>query len=245
MIRRASERRGASDERTRGEDAAIETALARHEQSAAPEAERLWSYYRNPRVTGRTAGADPGAAELYQARGLPRRLRHRGPQTDDRAMRPDIVIENDIAWRIDALVDFAFGKPGRIVSQAEDAQLASRIEAALEAVLEGSGGAELVRDAALLGSVHGHVDFVVRMEEMLKAARARRVSGEAALLELARLVRIETVAADRGVPVLDPHDYRVLRGYIVRSRVERAAAHAGASRCAGAPARAGERRTGP
>lgn len=89
----------------------IDCLLGEHEKCLRPGLDRLWAYYRNHRNTPRAMGAVPGHADgaargLAQAAGLPGRL-----TSVDSAGRPhEIVIENDIAWRIDTLVDFLFGK---------------------------------------------------------------------------------------------------------------------------------------
>jgi hypothetical protein len=118
----------------------------------------LWTYYRNPLRIG-TVGPRP--YRLGQERGLPHRLTQ-PPPDDDRGQERELVIENDIAWRIGAMVDFLFGKPVRVRSQAEDPAVRRRVERAVDEVWQRSGGAATLQRAAVLGHVFGHVDLAVR-----------------------------------------------------------------------------------
>lgn len=170
--------------------ALLEHLLAEHRERRVSELDRLWSYYRNEVVGSR----DDGRFVLAQERGLPSRLRGRETdvaRSDDR----ERVIENDIAWRIDALVEFLFGKPIRIRSEAPDEAKREVIERELERVWEASGGMGLLQDGALLASVYGWVDFIVRAD--------------------GADVRIEPITPTRGIPIQDPSDYRRLLGYII------------------------------
>lgn len=221
------------------DDASFAKLVRDHEQRRRPALDKLWAYYRNPVIGGGgcidefAAGAAGGAAAgpgptrgamQAQAMGLPERLRRPasagGPG--------EIVIENDIAWRVDALVDVVFGKPVRIESMSSDAALAQRIERTLEIVWEASGGLGLMQDLALLGGVYGYADLMVRCDELLfgeagdGARRLAKRSGdnadaEAAARAAAEGVRLEPISPARGVPIVDPADYRVLLGYAVRS----------------------------
>jgi len=190
--------------------------IAEHETEIVPELERLWAYYRNPRT-----GFGNGSASLAQAQGLPARLR--GPSrlanVDDRTnVAKEIVIENDIAWRIDAIVDFVFGKPIRIVSTARDPAKRREIEQLLDQVFEVSGGGALLQDVGLLGAVHGHVDLVLRADALFDGGE---IVGDVGtfdeVLRFTEQVRIEAVEALRGVPILEPSDFRVLKGYLICS----------------------------
>jgi len=99
---------------------------------------RLWDYYANPTVDVAGSGAvsrkvhESGRPYVQaQEYGLPSRitgLMH-SPATgafDSRIardiQRKEVVIENDIAWRVNAAADFLFGKPIRIVSKAPDSR---------------------------------------------------------------------------------------------------------------------------
>ena len=95
----------------------LEHLIARHESAERPALERLWAYYRNP-----ITGSRDGRVRLAQECGLPPRLRGRPPFLDDdrSPATREVVIENDIAWRIHALVDFLVGRPVSILSAAPD-----------------------------------------------------------------------------------------------------------------------------
>lgn len=141
--------------------AALREAIHRHRQSRLPRFERLWLYYRNPlRPRHRALPGARGWYSLAQEAGLPSRITGRGPRVstivnaDDRAASArEIVVENDIGWRIHSMVDFLFAKPVQIRSTARDPELAGAIEAVLDAVWEASGGIALLQDIALLGHV--------------------------------------------------------------------------------------------
>lgn len=157
----------------------LESLIDEHERTVRPRLDMLWNYYRNPMSPGLNMPGrgvdwnDPGAGRRYrlgQERGLPARLVGAAGRSwgallrDDRSSwsRKEIVIENDIAWRIHTMVDFMFGKPVVLVSTAEDPALRRRIQRVLDAVFEASGGIGLLQDMALLGHVFGHVDLLVR-----------------------------------------------------------------------------------
>ncbi len=215
-------------------EALLEHLIEHHEVVMLPSYERLWRYFRNDLA----APEDDGGCNTPPSQwvGLPARLREsRRPEIDDRFQR-EVVIENDIAWRIHTLVDFMFPSAPRFVSKARDAQVRMRIEQVLANVFAQSGGVQLWQDAALLGSVYGHVDFLVDVSELFRIGRtgpsalrlrleeqAREARGEAASTlssgngrsspEL--LIHIEAVEAPRAIPLLNPADYRALDAYIV------------------------------
>ncbi len=204
-------------------EALIESLVHEHQALTAPALERLWSYYRNRvRLPGESAG-DHGSA---QESGLPVRLTGspRGILRDDRGRERETVIENDIGWRLDALVDFVFGKPVRITSTASDPEMRDAIERILDAVWEASGGIQLMQDMALLGAVYGHVDLVVRGDALSSDGDGARKRGaqandiEEAIAAATHGMQIDVIEAPRGIPVLDPGDYRRVIAYIIRSQ---------------------------
>lgn len=247
---RADDTRG--DVRTDGVLANYEQidALVREHQDRESARQRvLWSYYRNPvqpqwwEHAARTLEARAGTADgaravrLAQERSLPARFWGNGkirPSWETEAGktgRKEIVIENDIAWRIHAMVDFLFNRPIRLTSTASDRVLASMIDRALDAAWEASGGMGLLQDAALLAAVYGHVDLLVRILPSDHTSRVERDEGDGnedgggaqlsdddRLLEAARRIRVEVVSPTRGVPSLSDADYRQLDGYCVRVR---------------------------
>lgn len=198
----------------------LESLIAGHESRTAPSMNVLWSYYRNTLTSDREAGGTGGTGgrryRLAQEGGLPARLGRTGPRDvniDDRAAsRREVVIENDIAWRIHTMVDFMFGRSLTIMSTARDPELRRVIERAVDAIWEASGGIALLQDMGLMGHVYGHVDLVLR--------RLEEDEAEESLETAARLVRVELVEPARGIPLLCPGDYRRLDAYVIRSEHE-------------------------
>jgi hypothetical protein len=196
--------------------------------------QRLWSYYRNeihglegdasPRQRGDTDWA--AVARPYtqdQEFGLPARItgtsRLSATGAGGEALRrKEVVIENDLGWRIDTGVHFLFGKPPILQSQVADPSRARQIETALRTVLDANGGLALLQELALLGSVYGFVDVVVRPPEGLSRLDGRwvRTDGDSVFeCDPLRFVRLEPVEAWRAVPVLDENDWRQTRYYVL------------------------------
>lgn len=163
--------------------------LQQHRTVRLPRLRQFWAYYRNPGRAG--AGAD----QLAQAAGLPRRLR-------DAADRREIVIENDIAWRLHAMVDFLFGKPPMIQSTLADARRGERLQRFVCDVIAAHGGPRLFADLGLLGSVYGHVDVLVRPGP----------AGDRIVLDV--------IEPTRAVPLTSPDDYRQLDAYLIHQSLQ-------------------------
>ena len=83
---------------------------------------RLWAYYRNPmQVAPAPVGSEPtGSDRPYrhaQEWGIPPRLTGYAAGAEPFADAPvdtarkEVVVENDVGWRIDTMVDFLFGRP--------------------------------------------------------------------------------------------------------------------------------------
>jgi hypothetical protein len=200
----------------------IRLVVEEHEQRVLPMLETLWTCYRNPSTLGSggsgSGGGERGGRRLRQAleAGLPRRVRNSDAHGNPR----EIVIENDIAWRIHTMVDFVAGKAMAIRSLAAESAVRAELDAFLSRVFEHSGGMAMVQDATLLAHVFGHVDFIVRAD--VAAMRARKASGlVASLADVADLIRIEPIDPRRGVAVLDEADYRWICGYVIRAGVKR------------------------
>jgi hypothetical protein len=196
-------------------EALLELVIDEHRTQRLARLTKWWAYFRNASRAGWGPGevhGGGGSKGLAQEAGLPARLTGRASAAvDDRALtRREIVIENDIAWRIQTMVDFMFGKPVRIESTAPDAGRAALIGQVLDAVWEASGGISLLQDMALLGHVHGHVDLLLRADGLAPG----RADG-ASILERAGELRIEVVEPTRGIPILDPNDYREIRAYVI------------------------------
>lgn len=189
--------------------------IEEHESRTLPALTRLWSYYRNASSARSASGLSAAAGSLKpyrlaQERGLPQRLRAGSGATE-------VVVENDIAWRIEALVDFVFGKPLRILSTAPDEGTRREIEAILDALWESSGGISLLQDMGLLGAVYGHADLALRTDEMFDSARrSGGATGFDRALAAARQMRVELVEARRAIAMLDPGDYRRIVAYVIR-----------------------------
>lgn len=201
----------------------LEALIAEHRRERLPRLETLWRYFRNPLepvgvgvlfsqpVAGHAV--EPPRWRAAQEEGLPNRITGRRG-----GVRREVVVENDIAWRIQTMIDFLLGKPPRIVSTAESADTRDTIERLLDAVWEASGGLSMLQDAALLGHVHGYVDLLLRLDEpgLVGAAAKLRARAEARDFDgLAGLVRIEPVAPTRGVPVVSDADYRELDAFVL------------------------------
>jgi len=192
---------------------------------------RLWAYYKNdltPLGTG-LPHAERDEAWLacsrpyYQAQefGLPARITGRshlgygGTGVPQPAItRKEVVIENDIGWRIDTGVHFLAGKTPTHESLARRPQDARQIEAALTAVWDSSGGMALLQEMALLGAVYGFVDLVVRARPDGEATGPESAAGLPPEILAGRTVSLEAVEPPRVLPILDEHDYRRLRCWI-------------------------------
>jgi hypothetical protein len=193
--------------------------IENHERRSRPRLDRLWLYFRNPLADPDVAGRT--SAPAAQAVGLPSRLRL---NVGENGISREVVIENDIAWRIHTLVDFMFPKPPAIVSTATDPAVRDLVDDVLRAVFEANGGASLWHNAALLGSVYGSIDFLLHVQPVRGAARSP-------IERAARMIRIDTVEAPRGVPVLAPNDYRAIDAYLVHyARAARPSERGGGAR---------------
>lgn len=207
----------------------LELLLDEHQTLVQPRLERLWDYYRNePDSHSDSQGLSP--ASLAQARGLPARLLR--PQSPGSSTR-EIVIENDIAWRLHTLVDFMFSKPIGVQSLAADPSLAALITSFLGEVFQANGGIAFFHDLALLGSVYGYVDVLLRVGPAPAfsitttqggvsgadpAGASQHTSIKRQLAELAQSLVLEIIEPPCAVPVLDPGDYRRIDAYVVHQR---------------------------
>lgn len=106
---------------------------------------KFWEYYKNTAIDISGSGVGNKAANrfgksyvLAQEYGLPSRitgLSHSanvnlfGGQAIKDVQRKEVVIENDIAWRVNSLVDFLFGKSVNIVSKSPSANKRAEIRA--------------------------------------------------------------------------------------------------------------------
>ena len=207
---------------------------------------KLWEYYHNQMHELGSVGdvnrkSNESSRNYIQAQefGLPARITgisYTGADgvTSGRALqdvqRKEVVIENDITWRINAMVDFLFGKGVDFVSKSPDEKRRREIERIIKAVFEANGGVEFFQDMAVLGSVYGFVDCIIRPEQevLLKAQHSSGKAGSAgtsqssqfhtpsfnSILQLASCIGLELIEAPRALPVLDENDYRKINYYI-------------------------------
>ncbi len=214
----------------------LEWLVDAHAQAVQEHFSRLWDYYANPMVPL----AEGGAAECKvgtsgrgyvqaQEYGLPPRITGlarglQGGVLGTRVLRDiqrkEVVIENDIAWRVNAAADFLFGRPISLISRAPESRKREEIEAILKALFAANGGPAFFQDMAVLGSVYGFVDCCLRPGAPLAGPRtASTTSIPSALplssvLQLAQAIDLELIEAPRALPVLDEDDYRVVRFYV-------------------------------
>ena len=205
---------------------------------------KLWEYYTNRMMDVSNCGIaarklnESGRCYLQaQEYGLPARitgLAHSantgffGGQAVRDVQRKEVVIENDIGWRINAGVDFLFGKPISFVSKSPDCQKRAEIEGILKAVFVANGGIGFFQDMAVLGSVYGFVDCFVRpgkeicdsgllVSQSLVGPRIADKSAHPnfhAVLQLAQTIGLELIEAPRALPVLEEDDYKRIRYYV-------------------------------
>jgi hypothetical protein len=204
------------------------------EQSADIQAHftKLWEYYTNRMIESNGYRAcdkkvnESGRCYIQaQEYGLPPRITglvHSenlgifGVRSIKDVQRKEVVIENDIAWRINAAVDFLFGKPISFVSRAPDGQKRAEIESILKAVFEANGAIGFFQDMAVLGSVYGFVDCLVRpgneiLEQLTSSSQTISLKD---VLQLAQTIGLELIEAPRALPVLEENDYRKIGYYV-------------------------------
>jgi len=206
---------------------------------------RLWDYYQNQMyelsdVGGVDARLNESSKNYVQGQeyGLPTRItgfNYRRPggiqfgSSVGDIQRKEVVIENDITWRINAMVDFLFGKGVNFVSKSPDAAKRREIEEIIRAVFSCNGAAGFLQDLAVLGNVYGFVDCLIRPgEEVLLHIQHKKESKDfsrdnfnssqmssfESVLQLASKISLELIEAPRALPVLDENDYRKMNYYI-------------------------------
>lgn len=192
----------------------LELFLAKHAQRDRPQLERLWAYYRNPTDTARS---QLGRERRAQARGLPARLTQpaAGASSETSGASREVVIENDIAWRVHALVDFMFGQPLVIQSLADDPGRAAQLTAFLRQTFRANGGEAFFHDLSLLGSVYGHVDILVRPQTPNAPGSVIAPGSSNDFTTSGGAIQLELIEAPRAIPVLNPGDYRKLDAYLI------------------------------
>lgn len=196
--------------------ALLSLVIDEHHSKRVPRLEKLWTYFRNPLEPVGSVWSSRVQWRPAQYHSLPPRLIGSADQaTDDRTRNNrEVVIENDIGWRIETMVDFMFGKPVQIQSAADKPDTRTLIEEVLENIWENSGGIALLQDIALLGHVYGSVDLLLRIDEQALALAAPR-QGRADIDRIAAAFRIEIIEPTRGIPILNPDDYRTIDAYVI------------------------------
>jgi len=203
--------------------------------------EKLWLYYANPNIEANGFGAsyrrlNESGRHYVQAQeyGLPARITglvhsaNRGffnTRPVNQVQRKEVVIENDIAWRVNAAVDFLFGKPVTFVSKSPDGQKSAEIEALIKALFAANGSIGFLQDMAVLGSVYGFVDCFVRPgDEIIEritspssqtsSSSSRKPGSFDDVLKFAQTIDLELIEAPRALPVLEEDDYKKIRYYV-------------------------------
>jgi hypothetical protein len=190
---------------------------------------KLWDYYSNPNapavLLGRQETAGGRCYVQAQEYGLPPRITglvhsanadvFSGQRVRD-VQRKEVVIENDIAWRINAAVDFLFGKPISFVSKSPVGQKRAEIESILKVVFAANGDVGFFQDMAVLGGVYGFVDCLVRPgEEIFESiSSSSKAPPLKKVLQLVRAIGLELIEAPRALPVLEEDDYKKIRYYV-------------------------------
>lgn len=196
-----------------------------------PRMARQWAYYRNPMLSpGRSHGT--GTERPYrqaQEWGMPGRITgFLTGQVEPTAVplegiaRKEVVVENDIGWRVDAMIDHLFGRELSIESTAPDPQRAVLLGAVVRAVFERHGGLRFLQQLSLFGMVYGFVDVAVKLEangtrgtgasadvegraadeDISNDGRGRGDSPDGRLIErLARQIRLEIVHPSHALPL--------------------------------------------
>jgi hypothetical protein len=198
---------------------------------------KLWDYYQNPMYS--TIGLSAADAKLNESArvyiqaqeiGLPARITGiKRTQTSGllggKAVadieRKEVVIENDIGWRINAMVDFLFGKGVDIVSRAEDKNRRTEIDKIIKQIFNTNGGVRFFQDMAVLGAVYGFVDCIVRPGQKIidyysntpNTSLSSKVS-TGQIIELVSDCTLELIEAPRALPVLDERDFRKINFYV-------------------------------
>jgi hypothetical protein len=195
---------------------------------------RLWDYYQNPTSPVNVPKKQSEAARAYmqaQEIGLPSRITgvvysasgglETGERLDD-IRRKEVVIENDVAWRVNVMVDFLFGKGVKFISRSSDTQRRRDIEQIIKAVIDANGGTGFYQDMAVLGSVYGFVDCLVRPSQAILSRFAGSTPASHSLtsdslqhiLHQAAAMDLELIEAPRALPILDENDYRKIQYYV-------------------------------
>ena len=196
-------------------------------QERAVHIDRLWSYYDNSNYPGGEYSKNARPYLQAQEYGLPPRITgvRRGfwgnvqsGDQDGQIARKEIVIENDIGWRVETIVDFLFGRSFTVSSKVSDPERKARIEKVLEYVFEANGGILFFQQLALMGSVYGFIDVVVRVGSLFEKSEAdaesSELENETKLSELCSKIILEAIEPVRSLPIINENDYRKIDYYV-------------------------------
>lgn len=192
----------------------------------------LWDYYQNPAAVN--AGGDPTEPTVVWAQetGLPTRITGRRYASTRQAgygqkvadiQRKEVVVENDIGWRAQAMCDFLFGSGVEFSSRVGSASRGQDIARVVKGLFEANGGAAFFSQLATLGCVYGFVDCLLRLDESILTRLAHSDSAPLSPSDSAAVDRalsaisgitLELIDAPRALPILDPSDYRRIRYYV-------------------------------
>ena len=156
-------------------------------ESTRPRYQRLWTYYRNPMRCVGVRADHQGSDRPYrqgQEWGLPSRITgtRSGAETDagqvaQGVARKEVVIENDIGWRVDTAVEYLFGRYITLHSSAPNPLRRQEIGQLLRLILARNGGILFLQQLALVGSIYGFVDVLVKFDPKATYADATEFSG--------------------------------------------------------------------
>ncbi len=196
---------------------------------------RLWDYYQNQMSDATADRVNSESARPYvqaQEYGLPARITGISRNATDDVFsgrmlgdihRKEVVIENDINWRINAMVDFLFGRGVNVVCKSENPTRRDEIERILKAVFAANGGVTFFQDMAVLGAVYGFVDCIVRLSpSMFKQTPSSSADKDTStsitsfgrVIQFAGQCVLELIEAPRALPVLDENNYHKINYYV-------------------------------
>ena len=169
--------------------------LAWLRQIVGPRLERFLGYYRNsttelsamlPCPTSTSFAVRP--FRQYQELGLPARITGFRRAADGAATptgaidnhRKEVVIENDIGWRINTTVDFAVAKLPVINSTATNPDKRRLLTRLIYSILDAGGGLSLLQNLVLEGAINGSAWVHIRPTAALLERLAHSTSGSGA-----------------------------------------------------------------
>lgn len=188
-----------------------------------PRCRTLWHYYANTRDAAHAETNSDRPYRQAQEFGIPARIT--GGFAGDEPLqtqagvveRKEVVVENDIGWRIDAGIDFLFGKPIVLDSTADDETRRNTIARLLRLVIAQNGGTQFLQRLALTGAVYGNADVLVQFDPKRSDMPDATVCGlpefggdveapDEELTRIAATIRLQIIEPHTALPLLDPND---------------------------------------